>query len=231
MSVDVSGFNLVKATETLDRFLLEKGIGQNAPTMRVGAAIDISGSMSSAYRSGEVQKTLNRLVPIGLKFDDNGEIDVFKFDNRCEYVETATPQNYETFVRDHNIGPRGGTEYAPVVTKALDFFELGKKKGLLSGLFSKNTAAAKADPVLMLILTDGDCSDSSATERALVAAQQHDIYWHFVGVGGASFRTIRHLADKLPNVGDVYLKNFSVSDEELYGQIISVELVTWVGKF
>ena len=37
--------------------------------------------MANLYSNGTVQKTINRLVPLGLTFDDNGSIDVYLFQN------------------------------------------------------------------------------------------------------------------------------------------------------
>jgi hypothetical protein len=61
---------------------------------------------------------------VAVKFDDNGELDVFQFDTRCEFVDTATPQagDYDQFIRKNNMAPRGGTAYTPIVENALDFY-------------------------------------------------------------------------------------------------------------
>src|ERR1043166_134540 len=251
MTVDVNKFDLEKAQRTFDRFLLEKGLN-TAPTMRVGAAPDISGSMNSkltaATRGGDdsqAQRTLNQLMPPALKFDDDGQVDVFTFDNRCDYVCTMDKSNFESYIRANRIAARGGTEYAPVVEAVLRHYFGGTAKAaveagksLIKGLLSKAapapaqpTASSGKDPVLMMILTDGDCSDRRATEQALVDSQSQPIYWQFVGVGGASFPTIKYLADKLPNVGDVYLRDFGLSEEEVYRQLVSDELVTWIKRW
>lgn len=228
--IDVKNFDLSKKVEKLDRFLLTKGL-RTAPTMRVGLAADISGSMSSIIRNGDLQKAFSQLMAPAVKFDDNGELDVFKFDDRCEYVGTATPENFDDYVERKGIRARGGTSYAPIITETLKFFfgaGEAPKKGLL-GMFSKSAAPTTDNsPVLVLIVTDGECGDRAQTERALVEAQKYNIYFHFVAVGGASFGTIKYLADKLPNVGDVYLRDFGLSDDEVYEQLISDELVGWI---
>lgn len=219
MSVE-NRFNLTKAQETLDRFMLEKGV-QTAPTLRVGAALDISGSMHSIIQRGDLQRTVNQLVPVGLKFDDNGEVDVFKFDNRCSHVGTLNQRNYGDYVRANRIAADGGTCYAPIIREALNFFF--KPKGLLR--------KTDTTPVLMQIITDGECSDAGAAERAVVESQSLPVYWQFVGVGRANFPTIKYLADKYPNVGDVYLRDFGLSEEEVYAQVVSDELIEWVKRF
>ncbi len=244
MVVNVANFDLTKKAEVVDRFLLTKGLRQ-APVMRVGAALDVSGSMGNIIQRGDLQLAFNQLMGISYKFDDNGELDVFKFNSQCTEVGTCSPRDYEDFVRRRGISAGGGTSYAPVVEAATKFFYpagagagpvAAPAKGLLS-MFSKAPAAAapapvagKVPPALMLIVTDGDAPDGAAAERALRAAERLPIYFQFVGVGRADFPTIKYLADALPNVGDVYLRDFKLPDEEVYGQIISDELVEFLGK-
>lgn len=42
---------------------------------RVALALDFSGSMSSLFEDGTVQSIIERLIPLALNFDDNGELD------------------------------------------------------------------------------------------------------------------------------------------------------------
>ena len=222
-----SRFNLTKAEETLDRFLLQKGL-RTAPTLRASLAVDISGSMQSIFARGDAQRTVNQTVPVALKFDDNGELELFKFDDRCEYVGVVTRDNFETFLRDNRVSPRGGTNYAPIVRTTLNHFFGGTEPGSKGGLFSK--AKPSGEPTLVQIVTDGECSDAREAEKAFVDAQAYNIYYQFIAVGKANFRTIKHLSDKLPNVGDVYLRDFGMTEDQVYAQVVSDELVSWLKK-
>ena len=146
-------------------------------------------------------------------------------------VDTATPNNYTTFINDKRIAARGGTAYAPIVNAAIDYYFAAKKSGGFLG-FGKKTETTNNTPVLLLIYTDGEPGDGYATiKRALEAAQAHPIYFHFIGVGGTrnNFPTNARLADDLPNVGEVYLPRFDMSDDEIYEQVICDELVQWIG--
>jgi hypothetical protein len=225
-------FDLQKKAAQINTILLDKGI-KNAPTMRVGIALDISGSMGNIIGSGALQKAFNQMMGVSVKFDDNGELDVFKFDTSCTYVGTSEPVDgdYDRFVEKNGIRAYGGTSYAPIVAEATRFFFQPKKKGGFLG-FGGTTEPADNTPVLMLVLTDGEPSDAREAERALAAAQNQPIYFHFVGVGAGgrrAFPTIAHLADALPNVGEVYLENFNMPDSEVYNQLICDELVEWIG--
>jgi hypothetical protein len=227
----LSTISLTKRAEAVGIQLAKKGI-KNAPTMRVGMAIDISGSMSGLYRSGTLQNAFDQMMGVAVKFDDNGELDVFQFNHNCAYVGTSNPSNYEDYIRK-NIRIDGGTNYEPIAREVEKFFFEEKKSGGGFLGFGKKTVTVDDSPVLMLVLTDGEPGDAQRTLAKLNAMQNRNIYWHFVGIGGdrRSFPTIAMLADELPNVGEVYLPRLDMKDEEIYEQLICDELVEWVGKF
>jgi hypothetical protein len=232
----MSGISLQKATERSEKvgkILLTKGVSV-APTMRCGLAIDISGSMGGYFARGTVQKSVDQLVGVSLKFDDNGELDMFKFNTGCDYVGTANVNNYDTFIADNRVSANGGTAYIPIVEEAVKFFFAGQKKssgGFLG--FGKKTEVVAGDdsPVLMMVLTDGEPNERvNDILRAFKDAAQHNIYFHLVGIGGdrRSFPTIARIADDLDNVGEVYLPTLDMTDDEIYAQIIGDELVQWI---
>jgi hypothetical protein len=244
-------FDLQKKGAIVNRILLDKGV-KKSPIMRVGAALDVSGSMDGLIRRGALQNAFNQLMGVSVKFDDNGELDVFKFDHNCTYVGTSKPVkgDYDKYIDHNRIHASGGTAYKPIVDEAIDFFFEGAphssapaKKGFLGGMFgSKQPEATPTTsggggtndiPVLLLILTDGEPSDARETEQAMSAAQHLPIYFHMVGIGGTrrNFPTIARLADALPNVGEVYLDRLDMTDEEIYEQLICDELVEFIGKF
>lgn len=222
--------SLEKKSEQVGIILTKKGIN-TAPTMRVGLAVDISGSMSHLKRSGALQRAFDQMMGVAVTFDDNGELDVFRFNHDCKYVGTANDANFSTYVAD-NINIDGGTAYEPIAREAEKFFFEKKTSGGFFG-FGKKTVVENDSPVLMLVLTDGEPSDANATLRKLTEMQNRNIYWHFVGIGGdrRSFPTIARLADALPNVGEVYLPKLDMADDEIYQQLICDELVDWVKRF
>lgn len=67
--------------------------------------MDYSGSMSSLYANGTVQKIVERLFPLALGFDDNGALDFYLFDSGFRKLEPVTMSNYANYVRDHVTGP------------------------------------------------------------------------------------------------------------------------------
>ena len=71
--------SLKKRQETLTVSLRKKKI--NDVVLRVGSALDISGSMCELYRDGTVSDFVGKLLPFGMKFDDNAQIDMWAFNS------------------------------------------------------------------------------------------------------------------------------------------------------
>lgn len=217
--------------------LAKKGIN-TAPIMRVVAAIDISGSMDDEIRDGSVQKVFNQLLGLAFKFDDNGEIDVWQFDDRCDYLGTAGVNDYNSYCS--RLRSRGGTAYSPFIADIVNrmFAEQVKSSGGFLGFGSKKEVIKDETPVLVLVITDGAplSEGSSASTQylriapVLRAAQSKPIYFQMVGINnqGEQFEVIRRLADDLPNVGFIKMNGFSQTDEQLYEELISDELVEWI---
>lgn len=233
MAVDLS-----KRVKTAGVVLAKKGLTA-PPIMRVAMALDISGSMDDEIRDGSVQNVMDQLQGVAGKFDDDGSIDIFKFDDRAEYVGLCEAADYGSFVKRQSIKARGGTAFSPFVKLITEHFFPPQKSGGLGGLFKKPTPVSDV-PVLVLVITDGEpMSEGTYVDQqfariapALKEAGNHPIYWHFVGINnqGVEFKVLKELADALPNVGFIKMNGFNKSDEELYNEVLSEELIAWVKK-
>lgn len=104
--------SLKKADESLERSFvrLEKstGVDLRKHKARVFVLMDRSGSMNSQFRNGSVQAILTRLLPLALRFDDNGELEVYLFDENCVQVLAMNLQNYENYVKDMILSKGNG---------------------------------------------------------------------------------------------------------------------------
>ncbi len=240
-------FDLEKATEQVT-FILEK---KQIPNVRAQVAVnlDVSGSARNLFAQGLMQEAFQRIMPIALKFDLNGAVDVFTFadGNSIAHVESeATAKNYSNYVKknilDNSSVPKwGGTDYAPVLKENLESFEfiskevVTEKKGWFGGsstTTTKETLNAKSksgDPVVVYFFTDGANSDKSATTALLQSMQnaKTQMYVHFIGIGDADFSYIQKLGDKFDNTGFLSIKNLSKVDDSIYEQLIPDELVEW----
>lgn len=216
------------------KIILEKRKILKAPTVRVGMAVDISGSTRGMYNRGVMQEVVDRLLAVASKFDDNGELDMWTFDNETSPLEPATAQDYGTYVtkkilNNDKISKWGGTSYAPIVEQTMSHYFPRATSGFMS-MFKKKAATSTA-PAMVMIITDGSNNDRSATAKLLREAAKNNVYWSFVGVGDEDlFTFIKDMADELPNVGFVNMASLEVTDESLYEQIITEELCTWVAK-
>lgn len=206
----------------------------------VGCAFDVSGSMDNEYRDGLMTEFCARLMPLGLRFDDNGEIDNWAFDSGVYDLGPITKDNYETYIQS-TVQPLvgGSTNFAPMLRSVYDHYFKGRtetktnvvKKGFF-GFGSKtetetitHEAAAGDKPVYFLVQTDGENYDKSETERLLAQLEKTSIYIQFVGIGtDTTFQFIKDMGDKFSNVGFFHVPNLSkISDDELYANLINDE--------
>lgn len=116
--------SLVKRQEKLVISLKKKSIDTSTQkiVLRVASALDISGSMGSLYRNGTVSDFVGKLLPFGMVFDDNAQIDMWAFDHGCRELPPATASVYDDYVGKcmRGISISGGTAYAPVMQEIYD---------------------------------------------------------------------------------------------------------------
>jgi hypothetical protein len=223
---------------------LEKHDVLVAPIVRVGEALDISGSMTDLYRNGSVANVVFRTLALAMAFDDNGEMDMRAFGTSVKELPVATPDNFESYVDKYIVRPGlvgGGTKYSPCLRSFFEFYfpessaNESKKTGFIGKLFGKKTAEvqpAAEVPALVLFITDGenDDSDNSRAEQVLIDSQGKPIYWLMIGIGTERFSFIKKMADAYPNVGFLQFNDLNMSDEALYDGVINEEFVAWVTK-
>ena len=188
---------------------------------RVCMVMDVSGSMQGEFRDGTVQSITERIMPLGLQFDDNGELEFYIFSNDFEELEAATMANIDGYVK-HIVEPKAmwrGTSYAPVIQAITKRY--GKKD-------------PSKDPTFVVFITDGDNNDKPQATKAIIEAAKHNIFWKFVGVSSARMPYLEQLDDMegrvVDNANFFQVKNInSMSDEELYTNLLK-EYGDWIGK-
>jgi hypothetical protein len=242
MSFDLAQLNLRK-----DQVInLKKELGISGQKAEVALALDYSYSMEDEYRTGYCQRAVERLLALGLAFDDNGAIDMYLFHNGVITIpEAITKDNLAGYVNRVTAGKgMGGTSYAPFINQIVA--DTGcptpgvqpAKKGLLGGLFGKSTTATIEPPVKLthpkyvIVITDGDNADKVETEAAMRHASKFGIFWQFVGIGNAGFAFL----DKLDNLSGRVIDNANffklpnldnTSDDVLYKSLLK-EFPDWI---
>jgi uncharacterized protein with von Willebrand factor type A (vWA) domain len=201
----------------------EKGIdGQKAAVV---LCLDYSGSMSGLYANGSVQDTVERILPLGLAFDDNNEVDFYIFENGVTKLpENITLKNLDNYINNKvmNKYSMGGTEYAPAINRIVKDFSK-------SGMFGSK---AIDYPVYVIFITDGDNSDHREAEEAIRNASKHGVFFQFVGIGNTQFDFLA----KLDNLSGRQLDNAnffkipdlrSCDDKHLYN-LLMTEFPGWI---
>lgn len=236
--------NLQKVAERKESVInlkKEKGIaGQKA---QVVLCLDFSGSMDHLYRNGTVQDTLERILPLGLAFDDNGEVDFYIFENGVKRIpENITLNNLDGFINEKvmNKYNMGGTNYAPAINKIVEDFrpmitETVVKKGFFKSTTVETSTPSNGPldlPVYVIFITDGENSDRSQAERAIQEASKYGIFFQFVGIGNVSFPFLEKLDNLsgrvIDNANFFKIPNLSnCSDDELY-RLLMGEFPLWL---
>lgn len=204
--------------EQINMLCLEKKPLQNL-TSRVGVVLDYSGSMSPLYKNGTVQAVLEKLFPLALQFDDNGEMELWIFDDHFHRLENITMDNYYGYIENNVINKynMGCTEYAPV----------------LKDIYSKYMLEETANlPNYIIFITDGDNSDKPAATRVITELSKYPIFIQFVGIGSSKFTYL----EQLDSMDGRYVDNanfFKINDinkkedADLYKELLE-EYPTWL---
>lgn len=209
--------DMSKSKENLNKVLIDmsKGakIDMTKHTARVALAMDYSGSMSNLYDNGSVQDVITRLLPIALRFDDNGELESWLFSNDQERLKAVTESNYETYVKKVMRKAKmdmGGTNYAPVLRNMITYY--------------KDIEPSEI-PAFIIFITDGENWDTEATNGIIRELSKYNMFVQFIGIGNEKFRYLREL-DNLEgrihdNTGFTAVKDMNkMTDEELYTEIL-----------
>lgn len=189
--------------------LEKKGLGEH--TARVAFCIDISGSMSRRYSKGLVQKLAERVLALGLRFDDDGEVDVFLFGKQVHKPAGMTLNGYQQYIADmlrqHPL--EYDTKYGAAITEI--------RKHYFGEAGERVEVRPDSVPVYVMFLTDGAPSDKAVATRQIRSASYEPIFWQFMGIGDDRFEYLQRLDDLDRRFTD-NADFFSVSDDELIGR-------------
>lgn len=241
ISLSKDKVNLEKHVVSLSKCIVDlgkkSGVDLGSARARVVVVLDYSGSMSPLYLRGTVQRTINRLVPLGLTFDDNGSIDMYLFQNDFIKLTDLTLSNYEDYVQ-HVImtsGYRmGGTSYAPVL-RAIIEGKMHKKAGFLGRSAKKNPENALVndkETTFILFITDGENGDREETNKIIKKSSEMNVFIQFVGIGNEKFKYLKKL-DELPgrvrdNTGFTKMEDLDKADDkELYTNVLD-QFANWL---
>lgn len=200
---------------------LEKRQLQNL-TAKVALVLDASGSMNGQYNRGAVQEVVDRILPLGVSFDDNQMVDCWAFGAKpCSLGEIGL-HNYENFVTTADGGWKKWKVGSRINNEA-DMIDMVTKFYQEDGL---NV------PVYVLFISDGGVHDNKRITNKIIEAAKLPIFWQFVGLGGSGYGILKRLDDLQGRVVDNC--NFfevddlhDISEEQLYENMLE-EFPTWL---
>lgn len=215
---------------------------------KVALCLDISGSMSSLYSSGKMQRLAERVLALGCRFDDDGSIDIFLFGANDHYPGEMTIDNFSNFIANivRQYPLEGGTYYGKVMKRIRSFyFPNGQGK-------PRKTPVSANQPVYVMFVTDGATADQQETINQLRGSSYEPIFWQFMAIGKSNkdatakkgffakltqiFESDFSFLEKLDELEERYIDNadfFSVEDplripdQDLYDLLMG-EYPNWV---
>lgn len=218
LTLNKSVVNLEKCFVDLHK---TSGVDLAKHSARVAVVLDFSCSMRKLYKSGAVQRTLNRLVPLGLKFDDNGQLDIWLFHDGFRRLKSVNVQNFENYVEEvilKSCEKYGRTSYSPVIRDILTKYTVEE---------------ADPHPVFVIFITDGSNDDKINTNNIIKESSNYNIFIQFIGLGlDDDFEYLRRLDDlkgrKADNTGFIEVADFDkLNDNELYDSLLE-QYIEWL---
>jgi stress response protein SCP2 len=167
--------NLVKkAAVSLEK----RGLGEH--TARVALCLDISGSMAMLYRSGKIQKLAERILALGLRFDDDGEVDTFLFGRAGHQAESMNLSNVRQYTSDvlrrHPLETSTNYGAAMRLIRRHYFGFDGPRTSPHSDRF----------PVYVMFVTDGATFDEDVAREQVRSSSYEPLFWQFMAIGSSS---------------------------------------------
>lgn len=189
---------------------------------KVALVLDASGSMSSQYSRGDVQLVVNKVVPIAVHFDDDGELDTWAFANKSQSLTPVTVKNINGYVNREWGGWQqwmakleSGYNNEPVVMNEI------VKTYMRSNL-----------PAYVIFISDGGVGYSEQIAKIITESSKYPIFWQFVGVGGSNYGILERFdtmkGRMVDNCNFFALDNInSISDGQLYEKLLN-EFPDWL---
>ncbi len=191
---------------------------------RVALVLDASGSMNHQYHNGDVQKVVDRLMPLAINFDNDGSFECWAFAQYTTQLDDVTLTNVNQFIqttkrgwRNWQVGARINQEL-PAIEAVINYYQQ----------FDDGI------PVYVLFISDGGVGSGRQMQKVLTQAATLPIFWQFVGIGGRNYGVLEKLDDMagriIDNCNFFELERITgISDERLY-ELLLEEFPSWLNE-
>ena len=171
---------LLSLTKKAAVSLEKRGLASH--TARVALCLDISGSMHALFKAGKIQALVERILALGMRFDDDGSIDCFLFGSKAHDAGPITLDNYRDIVPTllRKFPLEGGTAYGKAMALMREHY---------FGSSGPRTTPVAAAPVYVMFVTDGATMDEAKTREQLTHASYEPMFFQFMAIGESS-RTV-----------------------------------------
>ena len=220
-----------------------KKIGLSDTKANIILALDVSGSMDYMYGNKSVQDFVLRILGLAKNFNTTAELPVYVFGDTAKKIGVFDINNItETKIKEaysvNHVGRSTNfTQLFNLITKEYDsknkspILKVGFFKRIYRAIFNipsenVNLVGNNILPTYVVVMTDGEPSDSSSAIEALVRASNLPIFFQFVAI---SRNTIPFLEKLDTDVKGRLIDNANVfysetpnyySDEVLYNKLL-----------
>ncbi|URT71956.1 vWA domain-containing protein [Cytobacillus firmus] len=189
-------------------------------TARVGLVLDISGSMRKLYKNGTVQRVVERILAVASQFDDDGELDVWVYDNEFSRLKPVTEHDFEGYVDQYILN-----------NDLIHKFGRNDEPPVMEDVIQKYTSEDPSkDPAFIVFINDGGCKRT--IKKPVVSSSDKPLFWQFVGIGDSNFEVLEKLDEMdgryIDNANFFHIKDVeAISDNELYDLLLN-EFPDWL---
>ncbi len=202
---------LLSLVKTAGVSLEKRGLGEH--TARVALVLDISGSMAALYRAGAVQRLAERVLALGLRFDDDGVVDVFLFGEQVHRPEPGLRlEGHQQYIAD--LSQQYPLEYDTRYGVAM----AAVRQAYFGDSRDRVAPQSAQVPVYVMFLTDGAPSDKSVATRQIRSASYEPVFWQFMGIGPARQFSFLQRLDDLDGRFTDNADFFAVDQDDLMGR-------------